>query len=68
MKKKKSLSLWKGFLLTFFMAISLSAFSQNITVKGTVTDDTGLTVIGGTVIVEGNSDIGTVTDIDGNYT
>lgn len=68
MKKRKSQSLWKGFLLTFFMAISLGAFSQNITVKGTVTDDTGFTVIGGTVIVEGNSDIGTVTDIDGNYT
>ena len=47
------------------MALSLSA--QNITVKGVVTDDTDMTVIGATVIVEGNSSQGTVTDIDGNY-
>lgn len=47
------------------MALSLSA--QNITVKGTVTDANGETVIGATVIEQGKSAHGTVTDIDGKY-
>lgn len=37
------------------------------TVKGTVTDDTGEPLIGATVAVKGKSQIGTATDIDGNY-
>lgn len=68
MKKKNSLSLWKGFMFACFWTISLGIFAQNITVKGSVTDDTGMTVIGATVVVEGNSNLGTVTDFDGNYT
>ncbi|MDO5664729.1 MAG: TonB-dependent receptor [Bacteroidia bacterium] len=43
-------------------------FAQTITVKGTVKDDTGLEVVGATIIVEGNAAVGTTTDIDGNYT
>lgn len=48
--------------------IAFSVFSQNITVSGIVTDDTGESVIGATVIVVGDAIKGTVTDIDGNYT
>ncbi|HHT34434.1 MAG TPA: SusC/RagA family TonB-linked outer membrane protein [Bacteroidales bacterium] len=48
--------------------ISFGLFAQNITVNGSVTDDTGMSVIGATVMVENNSGIGTITDIDGNYT
>lgn len=39
-----------------------------MTVSGTVTDDTGLEVIGATVIVVGNATHGTVTDFEGKYT
>lgn len=46
--------------------LSVTAFAQNITVKGVVKDATGESVIGGSVVVKGTSN-GTVTDIDGNY-
>ena len=48
--------------------VSFGLFAQNITVNGSVTDATGMSVIGATVMVENNANIGTVTDIDGNYT
>lgn len=67
MKKKKSLSLWKGFLFAFLWAMSLGMFAQNITVSGTVTDSQNEPVIGATILVKGTGS-GTVTDIDGNYT
>lgn len=55
-------------LLTLLMGVmAFSLYAQDITVKGTVTDDTGMTVIGATIIVEGDASRGTVTDIDGNY-
>ena len=55
-------------LLTLIMSVmAFSLYAQNITVKGTVTDDTGMTVIGATIIVESDASRGTVTDIDGNY-
>ncbi len=40
----------------------------DITVKGTVTDGTGEPLIGASVVVKGNTSLGTVTDFDGNYT
>ncbi|MDE5651118.1 MAG: carboxypeptidase-like regulatory domain-containing protein, partial [Duncaniella sp.] len=42
-------------------------FAQDITVKGTVVDDTGEPVIGATVLIDGTSQ-GTATDFDGNFT
>lgn len=56
----------KTFVLILSL-LSMTAFAQNITVKGVVKDATGETVIGGSVVVKGTSN-GTVTDIDGNYT
>lgn len=53
------------FFLLFFL--SISAFAQNITVKGTVKDGTGEVVIGGSVLVKGTTN-GSITDLDGNYT
>ena len=41
--------------------------AQNITVKGTVKDNTGEPVIGASVVQKGTSN-GIVTDIDGNFT
>ena len=56
-------------LLTLLVAlISLSVSAQNVTVKGTVKDKTGETVIGASVVEKGNTSNGTITDIDGNFT
>jgi TonB-linked SusC/RagA family outer membrane protein len=67
--KSKNLFSMKGF---FILLLSLCAFSisaqTTVTVSGTVTDDTGLEVIGATVIVVGNATHGTVTDFEGKYT
>lgn len=55
-------------LLFFLVAvISLSVSAQNVTVKGTVTDQTGETVIGASVVQKGNTSNGVITDIDGNF-
>ena len=44
-------------------------FAQSgLTVKGTVKDSKGETVIGASVVVKGASGVGTVTDFDGNFT
>ena len=61
----------KGFehrllLIMWGLFLSLSAFAQQITVKGHVVDATGEPVIGASVI-EGKSTNGTITDIDGNF-
>ncbi len=52
--------------LCMIVAVSLSAFAQNKSVKGTVYDEAGEPVIGATVAVKGTK-IGTVTDLDGNF-
>jgi len=67
-------SLYRGYsglraLLVFAMlVVSLAAFSQNLTVRGKVTDSqTGEAMIGLNVVIKGTVR-GVVTDIDGNYT
>lgn len=57
----------KGIFFTSMWIVSLGLLAQNITVTGTVIDNTGLEVIGATIIVEGDATRGTVTDIDGKY-
>ena len=52
-------------LLLIAVAFTVSLSAQK-SVSGTVVDDTGLPVIGASVIVDG-LDIGTITDIDGTY-
>ena len=54
------------FLLMLFSCFTAMA-QQGITVKGTVFDSTGETVIGASVVVKGNTSIGTISDIDGNF-
>lgn len=68
MKKRRLAYLWKGVLPAFLWIISLGVFAQSVTVSGTVTDNTGMTVIGATVTLVNNPDKGTVTDFDGKYT
>ena len=63
---------WIGASKTLFigvlcMLVSLSAYAQDITVNGTVIDDTGEPLIGATVMVDGTK-IGAQTDLDGNFT
>ena len=48
------------------MTLSLSAWAQNISVSGTVTDVNGEPIIGAYVLVQGTS-TGTSTDVDGKY-
>ena len=66
--KSKNLFSTKGFFTLLLSVFAFSISAQNVTVNGTVTDDTGLEVIGATVIVAGDASRGTVTDFDGKYT
>lgn len=66
--KMKNLFGLKGILTLIMSVVAFAVFAQNITVSGTVTDDTGMPVIGATVVVVETPTKGTVTDIDGNYT
>lgn len=65
---KKMKNMRHALLFLLVTLISLSVSAQNVTVKGTVTDKTGETVIGASVVEKGNPSNGTITDIDGNYT
>ena len=47
--------------------MSANGFAQTV-IKGTVTDNTGEPVIGASVLEQGTSSNGGVTDIDGNFT
>lgn len=52
--------------LLFGLFLSVSAFAQQVSVKGHVKDTTGEAVIGANVIVKGTTN-GTITDFDGNF-
>ena len=58
-----------SYLFLFMMVCSLTAWAQQgQTVKGIVLDGNGDPVIGASVVVKGNNSIGTISDIDGNFT
>lgn len=48
--------------------LAISAAQNLVTVKGQVKDSSGEPLVGATVKVKGDAKIGTMTDIDGNYT
>lgn len=52
------------FILAF---VSISAYAQSLTVTGKVIDSEGYEVIGGSVTIKGAAGVGTVTDVNGNY-
>ncbi len=51
----------------FFMLGGISVAYAQQRVSGTVTDNTGLSVIGASVVEKGNASNGVVVDLDGNY-
>ena len=56
-------------LLLAFLLLSIScAFAQKLTVKGTVLDETGQSIIGATVREKGVATNGAQTDLDGHFT
>lgn len=55
------------FLLMLFCSLTLWA-QQGKTVKGVVLDGNGDPVIGASVVVKGSTAVGTITDLDGNFT
>jgi TonB-linked SusC/RagA family outer membrane protein len=54
-------------LIIFLFSINLGLFAQDVTVTGTVRDNTGQSLPGVNIIIEGST-TGTITDTDGNYT
>ena len=64
MKNRNMLQKW---LIILFLGLIIQAVSaQNINVHGIITDETGETMIGVSVLVKGTS-TGVVTDVNGNF-
>ena len=61
MKRKRVL------LLLCILSCTLQLFAQQINVQGVVYDPSGETVPGANVSMKSNPAVGTVTDIDGNF-
>ena len=56
------------FLMVLFLGISATVFSQKAILKGTVTDsETGETLPFSNIYLQGNTAVGTTSDLDGNY-
>ena len=53
------------FVLAF---VSMAAYAQSLTITGKVVDSEGYELIGSSVTIKGAVGVGTVTDINGNYT
>lgn len=69
MKQEESSMKNKLLLLLAILLLPIGvAFAQKITVKGTVTDSSGETIIGASVVEKGHSTNGTITDLDGKFT
>lgn len=67
MKRGKQVRMSFLLLLVMMFFIPLQVLAQSITVKGTVLDSNGESIIGATIIEKGNSSNGTTTDLDGNF-
>lgn len=56
----------KKILFLFFVVFAATAYSQDVTITGTVTDANGEPLVGVNVLVKGTT-TGAITDIDGNF-
>ena len=54
-------------ILMLFVGSTMLYAQNGITVSGSVIDNTGEPLIGASVVVKGQTSLGTVTDIDGNF-
>ena len=57
----------KSFLVAILAFVGMQAYAQSVTVTGKVVDPDGYEVIGGSVTIKGAAGVGTVTDVNGNY-
>ena len=67
MKQKKPTVKRTVTTLLMLMAICLGSFAQNIAISGKVMDSAGEELIGASVFVKGNTAIGTVSDLSGEF-
>ena len=68
MKENQFLKSIKNFAILVLAGLSANyAFAQTRSISGTVVDNQNVPVIGASVIVVGNSTMGTVTDLDGRF-
>lgn len=65
--RKRKLFEAKSLLTVLFLCLSIVVFAQTKTVKGTVLDEKGESIIGASVSVKGTT-TGTITDLDGKFT
>ena len=54
-------------ILLLTMMFCTTMWAQKVDIKGTVVDANGEALIGASVVVKGNTAVGTVTDFDGNF-
>ena len=66
-KQNKAQALWRICMMALIWMFATELYAQNVTVSGIVKDPTGEPVIGASVTVKGTN-MGTVTNIDGQYT
>ncbi len=60
---------WKILTLVFLMMFCcVTASAQSFSAKGVVVDSNGVPVTGAAVQVQGNTTVGAITDLDGNFT
>lgn len=67
-RRLPSSSWWRTMLLMLVLCVGFNANAQNITVTGTVEDNTGDPLIGAAVTLDGSKSKAVLTDIDGNFT
>ena len=56
------------FTAMVLLALSVAAQAQNITVKGTVKNESGEAVVGANVLLQGSRTVYTMSDVNGNFT
>ena len=54
-------------ILLLTMLFCTTMWAQKVDIKGTVVDTNGEALIGASVVVKGNTSVGTITDFDGNF-
>jgi len=56
------------FAAMVMLMMSVSAFAQNITVKGLIKDESGNGIVGASVVLKGNNTVYTMSDVSGAFT